>query len=98
MGNYERFTAAMPAEVCRRAEEVLTGRLPLRKTGETHHSVTLAGDDGTVRIEAHRHGLDTQVLATTDQLRTSRLDNDVQYLMTLLPYQPNDTMPAAQQS
>jgi hypothetical protein len=96
MANYERFTAAMPAEVLRRAEEVLTARLPLRRTGETHHSVTLAGDDGTVRIAAHRHGLDTQVVATTDQLRTSRLDNDVQYLMTLLPYQPNDAMPVVE--
>ncbi len=93
MASYERFTAATVAEVLARAVEVLTGRLPLEKTGETHHSVTLSGGDGTATITAHRHHLETQVVAATDQLRTSRLDNDVQFLMTLLPYQPNDAMP-----
>ncbi len=94
MANYERFTAATVAEVLARAEEVLSARLPLKKIGETHHSVTLSGGDGTVTITAHRHHLETQVVAATDQLRTSRLDNDVQFLMTLLPYQPNDAMPS----
>lgn len=92
MANYERFTAAPIAEVLRQAEEVLTGRLPLTKTAETHHSITLSGGDGTVTITAHRHHLETQVVAATDQLRTSRLDNDVQFYLTLLPYQPNDAM------
>lgn len=87
---YERMTAAPIREVLRLAEEVLTGRLPISRTGGDHHSITLAGGDGTVRIEAHRHGLETQVHAATDQLRTSRLDADVQYFMTMLPYQPGD--------
>lgn len=94
MANYERYTAAGTAEVIARAEEVLTARLPLSKVRATHHEITLAGEDGSVTITAHRHGLDTHVVARTDQLRTSRLDNDVQYLMTLLPYQPNDAMPS----
>ena len=94
MANYQRFTAATIADVLARAEEVLTARLPLRRTAETHHSITLSGDDGTATFTCHRHGLETDVVAATDQLRTSRLDNDVQYLMTLLPYQPDDVMPA----
>jgi hypothetical protein len=31
------------------------------------------------------------VHADTDQVRTSRLDTEVQYLLTLLPYQPGDS-------
>jgi hypothetical protein len=87
---YERMTAAPIREVLRLAQEVLTERLPLQRTGGDHHSITLEGGDGSVTITAHRHGLDTQVHAATDQLRTSRLDLDVQYFMTMLPYQPGD--------
>lgn len=87
---YERFTAAPAREVLRLAEAMLTERLPIEKTGGDHHSLTLAGGDGTVTITVHRHGLETQVHAATDQLRTSRLDGDVQYFMTMLPYQPGD--------
>lgn len=88
--NYERITAAGTKAVLALAEEVLTSRLPLKKVAGDHHSVTLSGGDGTVTISAHRHGLDTTVHAETDQLRTSRLDLDVQYLMTMLPHQPGD--------
>ncbi len=94
MASYERFTAASMADVLAQAESVLTSRLPIRKTAQTHHSITLSGGDGTATITVHRHGLETQVSAATDQLRTSRLDNEVQFLMTSLPYQPNDVMPA----
>jgi hypothetical protein len=87
---YERMTAAPVREVLRLAEEVLTARLPMQKTAQDGHSVRLEGGDGAVTISAHRHGLDTQVHAATDQLRTSRLDLDVQYFMTMLPYQPED--------
>ena len=79
-----------PEEVLRLTEEVLTARLPLEKVSGSAHSIELTGGDGTVRITVHRHGPDTKVLAVTDQLRTSRLDLDVRYLMTLLPYQPGD--------
>jgi hypothetical protein len=87
---YERITAAPIREVLRLAEEVLTARLPIRRTAGDHHSITLEGGDGAVTISAHRHGVETQVHAATDQLRTSRLDLDVQYFMTMLPYQPGD--------
>jgi hypothetical protein len=39
----------------------------------------------------HSHGIENLVHVMTDQLRTSRLDVEVQYYLTLLPYQPNDT-------
>lgn len=91
MATYERTTAATVRGSLQQAEEVLTSRLPLRKTSEDRHSITLSGGDGTVTIKAHRHGLDTVVHASTDQLRTSRLDLDTQYYLGLLPYQPGDT-------
>jgi hypothetical protein len=90
MATYERSTAASIKDVLRIAEELLTARLPIRKTASDAHSVTLEGGDGKARISAHKHGLDTTVNAATDQLRTSRLDVDVQYFMSKLPYQPND--------
>jgi len=90
MASYERTTAATVRDILQQAESVLTGRLPLKRTKGDHHSVTLSGADGTVTVSAHRHGLDTVVLARTDQLRTSRLDLDTQYFMGLLPYQPGD--------
>jgi hypothetical protein len=90
MSTYERNTAATIKHALSLAESVLTARLPIRKVGEDSHSVTLEGGDGKVKIAAHRHGLDTTVVATTDQLRTSRLDLDVQYYMSQLPYQPGD--------
>ncbi len=93
MASYERYTAAPVAVVLKRAEEVLVARLPTQRTAVTGHSVTLSGGDGTVTFTAHRHGVDTHVVAETDQLRTSRLDNEVQYVMTLLAYQPDDVMP-----
>src|SRR5690606_5588353 len=87
---YERFTAAPARDVLRFSEDILTERLPLTKKAGDHHSITLEGVDGTVTITVHRHGQETQVHAATDQLRTSRLDYDVRYLMTMLPYQPGD--------
>jgi hypothetical protein len=93
MATYERNTAATIRDVLRTAEEILTARLPIRKTGGDAHSVTFEGGDGKVKIVAHKHGLDTTVQASTDQLRTSRLDLDVQYFMGKLPYQPGDFNP-----
>jgi hypothetical protein len=93
---YERMTAAPIREVLRLAEEVLTSRLPTRKVGGDHHSIRFEGGDGIVTISAHRHGMETQVHAVTDQLRTSRLDLDVQYFMTMLPYQPGDVRGAGE--
>jgi hypothetical protein len=88
---YERLTAMPGREVLRRAEEILTSRIPIQKVDGDHHSIRLSGGDGTVAFTVHRHGMETLVAAATDQVRTSRLDTEVQYLLTLLPYQPGDS-------
>lgn len=88
---YERLTATPGGEVLRRAEQILMDRLPIERVGGDGHSIRLSGGDGTVTIAVHRHGLETSVYAETDQVRTSRLDTEVQYFLTLLPYQPGDT-------
>jgi hypothetical protein len=90
MADYERVTAAPIGEVLRVAEEVLTERLPMERVAGDAHSGTLQGGDGRVTITAHRHGLETVEHASTYQLRTSRLDLDVQYALNRLPYQPGD--------
>jgi hypothetical protein len=90
MAEYERVTATGVREVLRLAEEILKERIPVEKTGAERNSVTLSGRDGTVTIRAERHGFDTVVHATTDQLRTSRLDLETQYFLNQLPYQPGD--------
>lgn len=92
MANYERLTATPTAEVLRVAEDFLTSRIPIRKVSSDAHSIVLEGGDGRVAIHAHRHGLDTSVIANTDQLRTSRLDNEVQHFLNQLPYQPGDVV------
>lgn len=89
---YERLTAMPGREVLRRAEEILTSRIPIEKIDGDHHSVRMSGGDGTVTFAVHRHGMETSVHAATDQVRTSRLDTEVQYFLTLLPYQPGDSM------
>lgn len=92
MARYERYTAAPTRDVLRKAEEILTARIPLQRAGSDHHSVRLTGRDGTVTISAHSHGLDTLVVAETDQLRTSRIDVEAQYFLNSLPYQPGDVV------
>jgi hypothetical protein len=90
MAAYERNTAATTKDALRLAEQILTARLPITKVRENSQALTLQGGDGTVTIKTHRHGLHTIVRAVTDQLATSRLDVDVQYYMSQLPYEPGD--------
>lgn len=87
---YERMTSASIREALALAEEILLERLPIEKTAVDAHSVRFSGGDGTATISAHRHGVETQVDVVTDQFRTSRLDGEVQYYMTMLPYQPGE--------
>lgn len=90
MAEYERVTATGVREVLRLAEEILKERLPLEKTESDRNSITLSGGDGAVTIRAQRQAFDTVVHASTDQLRTSRLDVETQYFLNQLPYQPGD--------
>lgn len=94
MGDYRRRTALSPEEALRKAEEILPRRLArMEKIRETDHGATFSGPEGTVSIAVHRHGPYTEVVASTNRLRTSRLDLEVQVYLNLLPYEPGDTPP-----
>ena len=95
MSDYQRYTADPSREVLRKAEEILTERGGLRRTRESRHSVTYPGAEGTVILDVHRHGMLTDVVARTNQLRTSKVDGVVRYLLNQLPYQPGDPITAA---
>jgi hypothetical protein len=90
MASYQRLTAMSGTEAVRLAAEYLPKRIPLEVVASDHHSVTLTGGDGTATISAHSHGLETAVTIVTDQLRTSRIDTEVQHYLNQLPYQPED--------
>ncbi|HET7275051.1 MAG TPA: hypothetical protein VFI91_07705 [Longimicrobiaceae bacterium] len=90
MADYERVTVLPAKEVFRLAEEILPERVNLERTRETRHNATYTGGEGTVTIDAHRHGMKTTVTVITNQLRTSKLDGAVRYLMNQYPYQHND--------
>lgn len=90
MAAYQRLTAAKGSEAVRLAAEYLQQRIPLEVVSQDRHSVTLSGGDGTVTISAHSHGMETAVTVSTDQLRTSRIDNEAQHYLNQLAYQPGD--------
>lgn len=90
MASYQRLTAMGGAEAVRLAADFLQERIPLDVTEQHAHSVTLTGNDGSITVSAHSHGLETEVTARTDQLGTSRIDIEAQHYMNQLPYQPGD--------
>jgi hypothetical protein len=90
MAGYQRKTALPPQEVLERAEQVLPPIVGLRRTLESSHSATYDGAEGSLKLSAHRHGPYTSVVVSTDRLRTSRLDYEVQRFLGRLPYEPGD--------
>ncbi|TVR64033.1 MAG: hypothetical protein EA422_07805 [Gemmatimonadales bacterium] len=90
MAGYVRKTAASPAEVLKEAEGLLPDRLGLDRTKASGHGATYSGKEGTVSLHAHRHSMYTEVVAQTDQLRTSRMDYEIQLFLNRLPYEPGD--------
>jgi hypothetical protein len=72
------------------AARVLPEAVGLHRTDGTSHDATYEGTEGTLRLEAHRHGPYTSVVARTDRLRTSRIDYEVQRFLNRLPYEPGD--------
>jgi hypothetical protein len=90
MADYERITVLPIARVMELADEILTERAGVQRTRESGHNATYTGGEGTVAIEAHRHGPLTTVTIRTNQLRTSKLDIVVRHLMNQLPYQAGD--------
>ena len=91
MAGYQRKTAASPKEVLEVAEGVLPPILGVTRTKASSHGATYSGEEGTVTLSAHRHGMYTEVVAATDRLRTSRMDYEVQRFLNQLPYEPGDT-------
>jgi hypothetical protein len=90
MSDYERLTVLPTREIFNRAHEIFTERADLKRTRDSHHSVSYTGGEGTVTLEVHRHGPVAAVTARTNQLRTSKLDTVVRHLLNQLPYQPGD--------
>jgi hypothetical protein len=60
------------------------------RTKGNAHGATFTGAEGTVTLSVHRHGPYSVVVASTDRLRTSRLDYEVQRFLNRLPYEPGD--------
>ena len=90
MSDYQRYTATPVREVLAKAEEILGERGGLSRNRESRHGATYSGPEGTVVVEAHRHGPSTDVVVRTNQLRTSKVDGVVRYFLNQLPYQPGD--------
>lgn len=90
MAGYQRKTALSPKEVLSKADDVIPDILGLTRSKATAHDASFSGEEGTVTLTAHRHGLYTEVVASTDRLRTSRLDYEIQKFLNLLPYEPGD--------
>ena len=90
MAGYQRKTALTPEEVLSKAEEVIPNIVGLSRSKSTSHDASYTGEEGTVTLTAHRHGPYTDVVASTDRLRTSRLDYEIQKFLNLLPYEPGD--------
>ena len=90
MAGYKRKTAYSSKEVLERAESFLPELLGLTRAKDSSHSATYNGAEGSVTISAHPHGPYTEVVATTDRRRTSRLDYEVQRFLNQLPYEPGD--------
>ncbi len=91
MAGYQRRTVLSPSDILTKAEELLPEWIGLTKTKSTSHTATFSGDEGTVTLTAHRRGPYTEVLVSSDRLRTSRLDYEIQKFLTELPYEPGDT-------
>lgn len=90
MAGYQRKTALPPDEVLAKADRLLPEQIGLTKSKSSSHSATFAGAEGTVSLSVHRHGPYTQVTASTDRLRTSRMDYEIQKFLNRLPYEPGD--------
>ena len=90
MAGYQRKTALSPKEVLAKADEILPGIVGVTRSKSSSHGATFSGEEGTVTLSVHRHGPYADVVASTDRLRTSRLDYEIQKFLNLLPYEPGD--------
>jgi hypothetical protein len=91
MAGYQRKTALSPKDVLQQADTFLPEWIGLSRTKGTAHGATYTGAEGTVTLSVHRHGPYTEVVASTDRLRTSRVDYEIQKFLNKLPYEPGDS-------
>ncbi len=90
MAGYVRKTVLNPGDILERAKEVLPERIGLSRSKGSKHGATYTGQEGTVSISAHPHSMYTEVTVQTDQLRTSRMDYEIQKFLNQLPYEVGD--------
>lgn len=90
MAGYQRKTVLAPSKILERADDLLPQLAGVTRSKGTSHGATFTGAEGTVTLAIHRHGPYTEVVASTDRLRTSRLDYEVQKFLNRLPYEPGD--------
>jgi hypothetical protein len=90
VAGYVRKTVWSVGEVLGLAAEVLPERIGLERKQESGHGATYSGKEGTVTVAVHPHSLYTEVAAETDQLRTSRMDYEIQKFLNRLPYEVGD--------
>jgi hypothetical protein len=90
MAGYQRKTALSPKAVLERADQMIPEMIGLTRSKGDSHGASFSGEEGTVTLSVHRHGPYTDVVASTDRLRTSRLDYEIQKFLNLLPYEPGD--------
>lgn len=79
-----------PEEVLAKAEEIIPAFIGLTRSKGSSHGASYSGEEGTVTLSVHRHGPYTEVVASTDGLRTSKVDYEVQKFLNFLPYEPGD--------
>jgi hypothetical protein len=76
--------------VLAQAEGLLPELIGLTRTKASPHGASYSGAEGTVTLSVHRHGPCSEVVASTDRLRTSRIDHEIQKFLNQLPYEPGD--------
>ena len=90
MAGYQRRTVLSPSKVFLKADVLLPEWIGLKKSKSSTNSATYVGTEGTVILSSHRHGPYTDVVASSDRVRTSRMDYEIQKFLTELPYEPGD--------
>jgi len=90
MAGYQRKTILSRAEVLAKAEELIPEWIGLTKSKSSAQSTTYTGGEGTVTLSIHSHGPYTEVLASSNRRRTSRMDYEIQKFLNQLPYEPCD--------
>ncbi|SVA91276.1 uncharacterized protein METZ01_LOCUS144130 [marine metagenome] len=90
MADYQRKTFLSPADILQKADDLLPMAIGLERSQESDQDICYLGEEGQVILHLHRHGSYTSVTATTDRLRTSKIDYEIQKFLTELPYEPGD--------